>query len=112
MAPVAPPAPSEIQKRATRLVATAPKIPLLGLLIRSGVGLTAVLLAVVGYETSLAVFGGAAVATFAWIVLTFREGKFRQERLGEDPLDAEMAEYEQALRRYGVGSGAAPETAK
>ncbi|HVX15706.1 MAG TPA: hypothetical protein VHC22_31255 [Pirellulales bacterium] len=105
---MAPPAPSEIQKRATRLVAAAPKIPLLGLAIRSGVGLTGILLALLGYETSLAMFGGMAVATLTWIVLSFREVKPVEEPFDEELAD--RAEYERALSRYGVGSAAQPIT--
>lgn len=62
-----------MHKRAQRIVASAPKIPLLGPLIISGVGLTGIVLALVGYQSALAVLGGAAVATLAWIGLNWRE---------------------------------------
>lgn len=61
------------------MIASAPKIPLIGVLITSGVGLTGLLLAMVGYESGLAIFGGAAVATFAWIVLNYREGRLCEQ---------------------------------
>ena len=65
------------------MIAGAPKIPLLGALIRSGVGLTGVLLALVGYESSLAMFGGSAVATLAWIALYCRDGRLaKQDEMG------------------------------
>lgn len=60
------------------MIAGAPKIPLLSALIRSGVGLTGVLLALVGYESALAMFGGSAVATLAWIALNRRESKLAE----------------------------------
>jgi uncharacterized membrane protein YphA (DoxX/SURF4 family) len=61
------------------MIASAPKIPLLGALIASGVGLTGGLLALVGYESALAMFGGSAVATLAWIALHWREGQQADE---------------------------------
>jgi hypothetical protein len=61
------------------MIASAPKIPLLGAVIRSGVGLTGLLLSLVGYESSLAMFGGSAVATLAWIALYCREGKLDEK---------------------------------
>jgi hypothetical protein len=67
-----------MQKRAERMIAAAPHVPLLGILIKSGVGLTGVLLALVGYSSTLAMFGGSAVATLAWIAL-----HCRQDQLGE-----------------------------
>ncbi|HVX64838.1 MAG TPA: hypothetical protein VHC19_29740 [Pirellulales bacterium] len=62
-----------MQRRAARIVASAPKIPLLGALITSGVGLTGVLLALVGYNSALAMLGGSTVATLVWIALYYRE---------------------------------------
>lgn len=64
-----------MQRRAARIIASAPKIPLLGALITSGVGLTGLLLAAAGYETALAMFAGSAVATWALIVLNCRTGR-------------------------------------
>lgn len=62
-----------MQRRAARIIASAPKIPLLGALITSGVGLTGVLLALVGYNSALAMLGGSAVATLVWIAMYYRE---------------------------------------
>jgi hypothetical protein len=70
-----------MHRRAARIIARAPKMPLLGALITSGVGLTGALLALVGYESALAMFGGAIVATLVWIAL-----HRRQEKLEEDEL--------------------------
>jgi hypothetical protein len=64
---LAPPPPSEMQKRAARLVERAPRVPLLGVLINAGVGLTGALLALLGYEASLAMFGGMAFAAVAYM---------------------------------------------
>lgn len=61
------------------MIASAPKIPLLGALIRAGVGLTGLLLALVGYESALAMLGGASVATLAWIALYCRDRKLAEE---------------------------------
>ncbi|HEV3343295.1 MAG TPA: hypothetical protein VG125_23185 [Pirellulales bacterium] len=54
-------------------------------LITSAVGLTGALLALVGYESALAMFGGSAVATLAWIALHSREGKLgeQEETIGD-----------------------------
>lgn len=56
-----------MQKRAARLVECAPQVPLLGVLINAGVGLTGALLALLGYEASLAMFGGMAFAALAYM---------------------------------------------
>jgi hypothetical protein len=69
-----------MQRRAERIIASAPKIPLLAPLITSGVGLTGLLLGLVGYESALAMFGGSAVATLAWIALNRRAGRVDQEK--------------------------------
>jgi hypothetical protein len=76
-----------MQLRAARIVASAPKIPLLGALIRSGVGLTGVLLALVGYQSTLAMLGGAAVATLAWIVLHCGKGRLDEPCIDDDRLE-------------------------
>jgi hypothetical protein len=47
--------------------------------ITSGVGLTGILLAILGYESTLAMFGGSAVATLVWIALCRREAKLGEE---------------------------------
>jgi uncharacterized membrane protein YphA (DoxX/SURF4 family) len=70
-----------MQKRAARLIAEAPPVPCLGFLITSGVGLTGCLLALVGYQSTLAMFGGSAVATLAWIALHCRQGKLGEPEL-------------------------------
>lgn len=67
-----------MQKRAARLIADAPQVPCLGFLITSGVGLTGCLLALVGYPSTLAMLGGSAAATLAWIAL-----HCRPDQLGE-----------------------------
>ncbi len=64
---LAPPPPSEMQKRAARLVESAPGVPLLAVLINAGVGLTGALLALLGYDASLAMFGGMAFAALAYM---------------------------------------------
>ncbi|HWB09259.1 MAG TPA: hypothetical protein VG826_08545 [Pirellulales bacterium] len=68
-----------MQKRAARLIASAPKIPLLSAVIMSGVGLTGLLLSLVGYSTALAMFGGSAVATLVWIALNRPETKLDEQ---------------------------------
>jgi hypothetical protein len=66
------------------MIASAPKIPLLGALITSGVGLTGLFLALLGYESTLAIIGGAAVASVAWIALYWREGNLGEQD-GDEP---------------------------
>ena len=51
---------------------------MLSSLITSGVGLTGLLLALVGYESALAMFGGSIVATLVWIALHRREDNREQ----------------------------------
>ena len=51
---------------------------MLSSLIASGVGLTGLLLALVGYESALAMFGGSIVATLVWIALHRREDNREQ----------------------------------
>lgn len=82
-----------MDRRASRIIASAPKIPLLGALIRSGVGLTGALLALVGYQAAIAMFGGLAVATLAWIILRWRVGSLGVDfaRLGMRPRSSDAA---------------------
>lgn len=88
------------------MIASAPKIPLLGAVIASGVGLTGLLLATMGYSSALAMFGGGTVATLAWIALNWRECLANNEPAGEaDDLESSY------LSQRGWQSGGANTTA-